>query len=262
MKTSLIKFDVTKLKKQQLEGYVSQTVELVDMQNAQTLHLDVETDKLKALIPEFERLASKYVSSYPETAQFKIINSDINNVLRSITLQVKAAERMQYVVKADDLEMVKEFVASYIKPAIPELIEPTVAICSGMLKELNANVALRTVAERIGLKVHFVEIQRLVDLEAALRSSLLEKTTQRKKSITVTLRNQVAKAIINLQKAIEVEREKFPEVDYEPLVSGLNALNARHRMVQKARLTRSKTDSLAQNEATVASSSKTTATVA
>lgn len=262
MKTTLIKIDVTKLKKQQLKSYVNQTVELVEMQNAEVLHLDVENNKLKALKPKFENLAVNYGISYRETMQFKSINSDLNNVLRAITLQMKAVERMQYVVKANDLELVKEFVATYIKPAIPELLEPTVNICVSMLKELNEKVQLRTVAEEIGLKVHFEEIQRLVLLEAALRSSLLEKTTQRERSITIELRKEVAKAIINMQKAIEVEREKFQELNYEPLVSGLNALNMKYRIVQKARETRSKSEALSQNETTVVSSSKTTATVA
>jgi hypothetical protein len=262
MKTTLIKTDVSKLKKQQLKSYVDQTVALVEMQDAEALHIDVMCDKLKALEPEFSRLDVKYGGSYSETALLKVVDSDINNVLRAIALQVKAAERMQYVVKAVELEMVKKFVARYIKTAIPELLDATVNICNSMLNELNANEALLAAVVKTGLKLHFDEVKRLLDEEYRLRTSLLAKTTLREKSITVNLRKQVTVATSNLLKAIEVERVKYPELNYEPLVNGLNALNMRYRTTLKARETRSKNESLVENEATATLSAKTEVAVA
>lgn len=262
MKTTLIKTDVSKLRKQQLKTYMNQTAALVEMQDAEALHIDVMFEKLIALRPEFERMDVKYRLANPETARLKALNSELNNVLRAIALLTKAAERMQYVVKAAEVDMVKEFVARYIKIAIPELLEPTVNICSSMMLELNANAGLLLAVDKIGLKVHFDEVKRLVDEHAALQSILLQKSTKREKSITLSLRKQVSKATSNLFKAIEVEREKFPELNYEPLVAGLNELNGRYRTVQKARETRSKSEVSVQNEATTASSSKTNAIVA
>jgi hypothetical protein len=130
------------------------------------------------------------------------------------------------------------------------------------LNELNANEALLAAVVKTGLKLHFDEVKRLLDEEYRLRTSLLAKTTLREKSITVNLRKQVTVATSNLLKAIEVERVKYPELNYEPLVNGLNALNMRYRTTLKARETRSKNESLVENEATATLSAKTEVAVA
>lgn len=262
MKTALIKCDVLKLRKNQLKMYVDQTVELIEMQGAQALHLDVEFNKLKALQPDLELLAAKFSGSYSESTQFKSLNAALNNVLRAMVLQQKSMERMQYVLKLSDWEMVSKFVSSYIKPAIPEQFKETVGICTSLLKIVAENAVLKTALELVGLKVHIEELERLVAEEASLRTSYLEKTTQREKSITTEMRSKVSKATSKLFKAIEVEREKFENVDYEPLVTGLNVMNSKIRSAQKSRSTRSSADQDLESETTVASSTKTTTTAA
>lgn len=242
--------------------YVDQIVELVEMDGAQTLHLDVELNKLKSLQPDLDLLARKYSGSYSESTQFKALNAELNNVLRAIVMQYKANERMQYLLKLSDWELVSDFVSQYIKPAIPEQLVETVGICIGLLNVVSENAKLKSALDLVGLKIHMDELERLVAKDASLRTSYLEKTKQREKSITIEMRTKVAKAVSILFKAIEVEREKFENVNYEPLVIGLNVLNGKIRSAQKSRATRSGAGQELESETTVALSTKTAATVA
>jgi len=262
MKTILLRADVSKLKKQQLLTYVNQTVEVVEMHEPATLQIDVMLNKLNALKPELNKLEVSYNDALAQTALLQAINNEINNALRAILNQSKAMYRMRNVTNTEEVAKVLPFIERYIKATLPEILSSTVNICNRMFSELNGNADLKLALATVGLKAHFDEVQRLLDAEAVTSSTRLELQTQRVKSETKLLRSKISKCVSNLLKAIEVACEVHENLDYEPLKNSLNVLNTIYRSAQKAKLSRSKSGALAKSETTVASSVKTTATVA
>jgi len=262
MKTILLRTDVSKLKKQQLLTYLNQTVEVVEMHQPATLQIDVMLNKLKALKPELEKLQVTYNDALAETTQLQAVNGEINNALRAILNQSDAMYRMRNVSNAEEVAIVMPFVERYIKATLPEVLSSTVNICNRMLSELNATADLKLAMTTVGMKAHFDEVKRLIDVAAVTSSTRLEIQTQREKSETLALKKRVSKCVSNLLKAIEVACEEHEELDYEPLKNGLNVLNTMYRGAQKAKETRWKSRPLAKSETTDASSVKTIAAVA
>ena len=262
MKTNLLRTDVWRLKKQQLLTYVTQTVEVVEMHEPATLHVDVMLQRLKALKPELEKLDVSYGDALAQTADLKRINSDINNVLRAILLQTKAIGRMRGVVNDEAVAKVLPFVKRYVKASLPENLTSTVNICQRMLSELNEDSALLVSVTTLGLKAYLDEVTRLLAEEATISSSRLQQQTKRSKSVTCDLRNRVAKIASNLLNAIDVASNEYQNLDYTALVNGLNVLNTNYRTVLKSKKMRSKSNLGLKSETTLASSVKTIATVA
>lgn len=262
LKTYLIRTDVFKLRKQQLLTYVNQTVEVVEAHNPEALHMAVMLGKLSALKPELKKLEVSYNDALAETAHLQLINSDINNALRAILLQTGALKRMQNVQDVDKVALILPFTKRYVRASIPENLETTVNICNRMFSELQSSVDLQEAITSVGLKTYFDEVKRLLERAEVVSSERLKQHTQRGRSETAVIRNKVSKAVSNLLNAIEVAAVEHSELDYEPLKSALNVLNTTYRATLKARETRSKTAFGAKSETTVASSSKTTATVA
>ncbi|MEI7501992.1 MAG: hypothetical protein WCJ61_01790 [Paludibacter sp.] len=262
MNIILLRTDVSKLKKQEILTYLNQTVQVVEMHQPATLQIDVMLNKLKALKPELEMLPVSHNDALAETTRLQAVNAEINNALRAILNQSDSIYRMRNVSNTEEVAIVLPFVERYIKATLPEILTSTVNICNRMLVELNATADLKLAVTTVGLKAHFDEVKRLIDVAAATSSSRIVITTQREKSETMLLKSRVSKCVSNLLKAIEVACEVHEELDYEPLKNGLNVLNTAYRAIQKAKETRWKSGTLAKSETTDASSVKTIAAVA
>ncbi|MBP6663370.1 MAG: hypothetical protein KA172_09815 [Paludibacter sp.] len=252
---------VSRMRKQELLTFVKETILVMEMHDAEALHVNEMLVRLKALEPDFDLMVKKNSRSIAGIAQAKELEKSINNVLRALMLQLKAGKRMQYLLNADEVQLIQESFESVLKEAIPKNLSATVNICTALLNGLTENAELQAATSKLGLSIYLDELRNLLNNESLLRKAILKQQNERTKSMVTELSAKFSKCVSDLTKAIEVERIKHPELDYNALTNALNALNVRYRTVIKARTTRSKTESLNLNEATAATSTKTLAAV-
>lgn len=182
------------------------------------------------------------------------------NLIIAICRQVKAVQKANLAEQRSAVELllpvVKMHLSALGRKGLPAIHDQVVLFTS----KIKESEELKSAARETGVEAYVNKLKELEDSLSAQSQVQVEDNSKRR-VITLQenrIKEDVVSAFNRLITAIELAREEYPEVDYNPMIAQLNEFLAPYQGTIKARSTRSKNKATKQK--TVAMSATTSAT--
>lgn len=225
----------SRLWKNEFRELVNTVVGLFDQLNPVALNLGFVYDKLVESQTEL-RLLKVREGKHPKSTELAEIRKNRKKLICNLVAQIKLLNSSSTVYSIPQLEVIAPFVVRYLVPIVKSNSMVKSDVLEEMYLRLEVDTVLQTAIITLNLKVQFDELK-------SLQESYRQTVQERKDSIdrqnvqTIEVRSKTELALNNLMNVIVVAQVQYPEIDYNPLIEGLNKTFSVFSSQQKSRTT-------------------------
>ena len=248
MNKKIKRVQVRRVSKHEVMNLISKTVVVAEMHNPEELHIDVMLGRLKAIVPEIVSMDVAF-GAYPETVDLIDLRVQLDNVVGGISFQARALSRSKLDVYSAEVELLVPVIKRYLKGTYKDTTDTLIDKSQKLILQIDSDVALTAAVAKVSLKVYLDQLDVLLKGYHAKQSKRLVTKKERPRYDTNETKVKVGKALSNFLDAVEVAKEEYQELDFEPLVINLNELYVKYKSVNKSVTTRNLNKSIAAKAA-------------
>ena len=222
----------SRMLKTEVADYASNTINIVNKHEAETLLIEPVFNLLKSQKPKIDILRLRYGVD-PLRLEIASLKSKLMLNISNLKLKVRIISKTSYDT---DLHLVTSHIDSYLRYLTQSKNDKQMSQkVQGFLQEIETKAQLSGAFREHGLmdEIETIELAYADFVnKTSQRVSLLAERPNVETKATI---DELTNALDNLFKAIEVAQLTNPEVDYEPVVDELNELYRTYNLSAKLR---------------------------
>lgn len=236
-KNVFIAVTFSRLWKSEFRDLVTKVIELVNNQNPDALDLRFVYDELGTAYSGLQQMHVPY-GKHPLSSNLSELRKKRMKLIRALVAQIKALQSTNAVYDIPQLEVIAAFVQRYLSPIVGTNSSKTTDTLNEMFSFLNTNQSVTDAINNLNLRNYFEELRVLQSSFAQTETERSTSKSERQKVNTSEVRIKAETALSNLLKEIALMQLKHTDVDYNPLINGMNELFASYGSQVKSRSTR------------------------
>lgn len=237
MKVKIFRVPLKSFRNSEYTIFVSQLVAIFMKYNAELLHLKKSFERLKAFIPDLEKIKAQELGSAYSNL---IHNLDVqrDNLFNAIVNQVKNIEKSGLTSLAEHVVVLNRLLDKHGRDIATANYNAETKRLNDLLAEIstNAEVSAAIVATNLSL---FVDELRTVNTE--FNSKFMQRTEEDSAVEVIdarAIRTESDKALVAFFDAFEFCSTEYDDLDYQTPANELNELISHYKTQLKARDTR------------------------
>ena len=227
----------SRLWKSEFRDLVTKVMEIVNNQNPDALDLRFVYNELANAYSGLQLMHVPY-GKHPLSSNLSELRMKRMRLIRALVAQIRALQSTNAVYDIPQLEIIAPFVKRYLSPIVGSNSSKTTDTLNEMFSFMNTDHSVTDAINNLNLRNYFEELRVLQSSFAQTESERSSSKSERQKVNTSEVRINAETALSNLLKEIALMQLKHTDVDYNPLINGINELFASYGSQVKSRSTR------------------------
>ena len=227
----------SRLWKSEFRDLVTKVMEIVNNQNPDALDLRFVYNELANAYSGLQLMHVPY-GKHPLSSNLSELRMKRMRLIRALVAQIRALQSTNAVYDIPQLEIIAPFVKRYLSPIVGSNSSKTTDTLNEMFSFMNTDHSVTDAINNLNLRNYFEELRVLQSSFAQTESERSSSKSERQKVNTSEVRINAETALSNLLKEIALMQLKHTDMDYNPLINGINELFASYGSQVKSRSTR------------------------